>query len=73
VEFMVQGKINRSRHTDHPAGRHSIWTKQCPPPSLGFPKLKLNASESKNPLDFGFAINCANPTTFGFELGHIPK
>jgi len=32
VDFMVQGKINRGRHTDHPAGRHSIWTNQCPPP-----------------------------------------
>jgi len=29
---MVQGEINRGRHTDHPAGRHSIWTNQCPPP-----------------------------------------
>jgi len=29
---MVQGKINRCRHTDHPAGRHSIRTNQCPPP-----------------------------------------
>ena len=28
---MVQGKINRGRHTDHPAGRHSIRTNQCPP------------------------------------------
>jgi len=26
LDFMVQGKINRARHTDHPAGRHSIWT-----------------------------------------------
>jgi len=26
------GKINRGRHTDHPAGHHSIWTNQCPPP-----------------------------------------
>ena len=24
LDFMVQGKINRGRHTDHPAGRHSI-------------------------------------------------
>jgi len=24
--FMVQGKSNRGRHTDHPAGRHSNWT-----------------------------------------------
>jgi len=29
---MVQGESNRGRHADHPAGRHSIRTKQCPPP-----------------------------------------
>jgi len=28
LDFMVQGKINRGRHTDHPTGRHSIWTNQ---------------------------------------------
>jgi len=28
---MVQGKINRGRHTDCPAGRHSIRTKECLP------------------------------------------
>ena len=34
LDFMVQGKINRGRHNDHPTGRHSIWTNQCPlPPS----------------------------------------
>jgi len=32
LDFMVQGKINRGRHTDHPAGRHFIRTNQCPPP-----------------------------------------
>jgi len=32
LDFMVQGKINRGRHRDHPAGRHSIQTNQCPPP-----------------------------------------
>ena len=32
LDFMVQGKINRGRHTDHPDGRHSIQTNQCPPP-----------------------------------------
>jgi len=31
LDFMVQGEINRGRHTDHPAGRHSIRTNQCPP------------------------------------------
>jgi len=32
LDFMMQGKINRGRHTDHLAGRHSIRTYQCPPP-----------------------------------------
>jgi len=32
LDFMMQGKINRGRHTNHPAGRHSILTNQCPPP-----------------------------------------
>jgi len=29
---MVPREINRGRHTDHPAGRHSIQINQCPPP-----------------------------------------
>jgi len=29
---MVQGKINRGRHIDHPTGRHFIRTNQRPPP-----------------------------------------
>jgi len=33
LDFMVQGKINRGRHTNHPAVRHSIPTNQCQPPS----------------------------------------
>jgi len=33
LDFMVQGEINRGRHTNHPAGRHSSRTNQCPPPS----------------------------------------
>jgi len=32
LDFMVQGKINRGKHIDHPAGRHSIQTNQWPPP-----------------------------------------
>jgi len=32
LDFIVQGKINRGRHTDHPAGRHSFGTNQCSPP-----------------------------------------
>jgi len=30
--LMVQGKIDRGKHTDHPAGRHYIPSNQCPPP-----------------------------------------
>ena len=33
LDFVLQVKINRGRHTDHAAGCHSIRTKQCPPPS----------------------------------------
>jgi len=41
LNFMVQGEINRDRHTDHPAGRHSIQTNMCsPPPS---PRIFLRA------------------------------
>jgi len=38
LDFMVQGKINRGRHTVHLDGRHSIQTSnQCtPPPSSIF-------------------------------------
>ena len=31
LDFMLQGKIIRARHTDHLPGRYSIRTKQCPP------------------------------------------
>ena len=37
LDSMVQGKINKGRHTDHPTGRHSIQTNQCPPPSTPRP------------------------------------
>jgi len=34
LDFMVQRQINRGTHSDHPAGRQSIQTNQCPhPPS----------------------------------------
>jgi len=32
LDFTVQRKINIGRHTNHPAGRHSIRTNQRPPP-----------------------------------------
>jgi len=42
LDFMVQGKTNRGRHTDHPAGCHSIWTKQWTPPPFP-PSVPLKA------------------------------
>jgi len=36
LDFMVQGKINRGRHIDHPTECHSIRTNQCPPPPSPF-------------------------------------
>ena len=32
LDFMIQRKTNRDRHTDHPTGYHSIRTNQWPPP-----------------------------------------
>ena len=48
LDFMVQGKINRGRHTDHPAGRHSIRTNrtnQCPPPHIFYRPDALPAAQ----------------------------
>jgi len=46
---MVQGKINRGRHIDHLAGRHSIQTNQGPPPSSPHhPCLSINTQECSN-------------------------
>jgi len=49
---MVQGKINRGRHTDHPAGHHSIWTNQCPlhRPPLNLKKHKETQRKPKPTL-----------------------
>jgi len=42
LDFMVQGKINRGRHADHPVGRHSMRTNQYPPlPSPHFKKGQM--------------------------------
>jgi len=41
LDFMVQGKINRGRHSDHPDGRHSIWTKQCASPNFFTGRMPL--------------------------------
>jgi len=51
LDFMVQGKMNRGRHTDHPAGHHFIQTNQYPPPpsphflQAGCPSCHLTNSD----------------------------
>jgi len=62
--FMVQGEINRGRHTDHPAGRHSIRTNQCPPPPS--PQIFLrNGCPSCRPTNSVKALK----STSAFGLG----
>jgi len=50
LDFRVQGKTNRGRHTDHPAGRHSIRTKECPPPSSPQSLACLHSANKVNKL-----------------------
>ena len=54
LDFMVQGKINRGRHTDHPAGCHSVRTNQWPtsiiPPCITSKNLIIYYSIN-NPFD----------------------
>ena len=49
LDFMVQEQINRGRHTDHPAGRHSIQTNQCSPPP--FPHFLQAGCPSRRPTN----------------------
>jgi len=63
LDFMVQGKINRGRHTDHPAGHHSIRTNQCPPPP--YPHLLQARCPSCHPTNSVKALKA----TRAFGLG----
>jgi len=60
VDFMVQGKINRGRHNDRPAERHSIRTNQCPPPpsphllQVGWPPNQQCQSTEGNAYMFSY-------------------
>ena len=48
VDFMVQGRINRGRHTDRPVGCHSIQTNRCPPPPSPIFSQLLHNCTKKN-------------------------
>jgi len=55
LHYMVQGKINRGRNTDHPAGRHSIQANQCPPPlksKWGTTRMWANAQRDGRPAEY---------------------
>jgi len=45
MDFMVQGKINRGRHTDNPAGRHSIRAHLHHPPHIFYRPDALPAAQ----------------------------
>jgi len=59
LDFVVQGKINRGRHTDHLAGCHSIQTNQCPPP----PSPILFVSVTKSTKICRVIVNSISKTT----------
>jgi len=63
LDFMVQEKINRGRHTDHPTGCHSIRTNQCPPPPS--PNFLQTGCPSCRPTNSVKALKA----TSGFGLG----
>jgi len=65
LDFMVQGKINRGRHTDHPAGRHSNRTNQCPPP----PSLSPSNKEKKHKKTLKLS-KCTDTTTIQRQAFH---
>jgi len=59
VDFMVQGTINRGRHTDHLAGHHSIRTNQCPPPpSPYFSQAGCHSCRPTNSVKALKAVTC---------------
>jgi len=76
LDFMVQGKINRGRHSNHPAGRHSIRTNQCPAP----PFLTYNNNNNNHftalclglPGWAGTRKNVHPPTTSLYVLFDLP-
>jgi len=63
LDFMVQGKINRGRHIDHPAGCHSIRSNQFLPPP--FPHIFTGQMPSCRPTNSTKALKA----TSKFGLG----
>jgi len=64
LDFMMQGEINRGRHTNHPAGRHSIRTNQCPhPPSPIFLQARCPSCRPTNSVKAVKAISYSQHTS----------
>jgi len=64
LDFMVRGKINRGRHTDHPAGCHSIRTNQCrPAPSPHFLQTRCPSCRPTN------SVKALSPTPTSVPSG----
>jgi len=72
LNFMVQGKINRSRYyTDNPAGRHSVQTNQCPPPpSPTFLQAGCPSCRPTNSVKANVIYKALHKST-GFSLYHF--
>jgi len=78
--FMVPGKINRGKHTDHPARCHSIRTNQCPPsPSPIF--YKPDALPAAQPTEsqflyfrvYQYKISGGKPGSIDIEVSNLGK
>jgi len=64
LDFMVQRKIHKGRHTDHPAGRHPIRTNQCsPPPSPHFLQAGCPSCHPTNNVKALKAMCCTKSTS----------
>jgi len=58
---MVQGKINRGRHSDHPAGRHSIQT-PCSPVVITWAPCAVEHDVRSGRASFGVSAGARLPT-----------
>jgi len=79
LDFMVQGKINRGIHTDHPAGRHFIWTNHLHHPPVFYRPDALPAAQATASKHWRKALHIDTVSVFGCchtgepALNHFPS
>ena len=73
LDYMLQGKINRGRHTDQPAGRHSIRTNQCLPPPSSTLTLLVGQQEGYPACKNGAMVKILLNHPKRFPLGYATK